>query len=374
MATLSAYSADPKGRPSGAAEIVTSAGTRIYLLPVETFFGHVNNVYLIDHPEHPLLFDCATGDAAATAQLAARFEEIRERFGVKTRLAGVAELVISHAHIDHFGGAHAFKQRGIPITIHELDARALESFHERFLLATRDFRHYLLGTGLEFAEVERLIALYRSNKDLFGDLEPDRRLLNGDSVGPGWKTLHVPGHCPGMVCLAVDDVLLTADHLLARITPVQRPQSITPFMGLETYFRSLEKLLAFGTFRLGLGGHEAPIADIAARVAETLAHHERRLKRTHELCREAARTVLEVSQALFGEQKDYGAMLAISEAGAHVEYLHELGYLKMENLNEVIQDPAAPARYRARERAPHPLLARTSLPVGEGVKPSPSKF
>lgn len=370
MATLSAYSSDPKGRPSGAAEIVTSAGTRIYLLPVETFFGHVNNVYLIDHPEHPLLFDCATGDDAATVQLAARFEEIRQRFGVKTRPEDVAELLISHAHIDHFGGAHAFKARGTPITIHELDARALESFHERFLLATRDFRHYLLGTGLEKPEVERLIALYRSNKDLFGDLEPDHRLLNGDTVGPGWKTLHVPGHCPGMVCLAVDDVLLTADHLLARITPVQRPQSITPFMGLENYFRSLEKLLAFGTFSLGLGGHEAPITDLAARVAETLAHHERRLKHTHELCREGGCTVNEVSRGLFGEQKDYGAMLALSEAGAHVEYLHELGYVTIENLDEVIRDPEIPARYRAKERKPHPLLARTTLPVGERARQS----
>ncbi len=366
MATLSSFATDAKGRPASAAEIVTAGGTRIYLLPVETFFGHVNNVYLVDHPEHPLLFDVATGDQAAQGQLASRFEEIGERFGVRTRLEGLAEVVLSHAHIDHFGGAHAFAARGTPIAIHELDARAIEGFRERFLLATRDFRHYLLQTGLERAEVEELIALYRSNKDLFGDLEPDRRLLNGDAVGPGWRVLHVPGHCPGMICLAIDDVLLTADHLLARITPVQRPQSITPFMGLENYFRSLEKMLAFGDFALGLGGHEAPIPDLRGRAAETLAHHERRLRQVLDHCAGAPRTVADLSRQLFGRQEGYGAMLALSETGAHVEYLHELGYLTIANLDDVIRDDELPPRYRARERAPHPLLARTSLPVGPG--------
>lgn len=363
MATASPFDLDAKGRPRAAAEIVTAGGTRIYLLPVQTFLGHINNVYLIDHPEHPTLFDAATGDPAAQEELLERFEEIHQRFGVATAPEDLTEVVVSHAHIDHFGGAHTFKKLGVPLAIHELDARSLEGFYERFLLATRDFRHFLLQTGLPLPEVEELIALYRAYKDVFPDLEPDRRLLNGDVIGPGWRVLHVPGHCPGMVCLAVDDVLLTADHLLSRITPVQRPQSITPYMGLENYFRSLEKMLAFGDFALGLGGHEAPIHNLRQRVAETLAHHERRLRQVYELCRAAPQTVAEVSAALFGEQRDYGRMLALSEAGAHIEYLHELGYLTIENLDQVIGDPPAPPHYRARERPPHPILLRTTLPV-----------
>ena len=37
MATIGGFDTDKKGRPKSAAEIVTSSGTRIYLLPVETF-------------------------------------------------------------------------------------------------------------------------------------------------------------------------------------------------------------------------------------------------------------------------------------------------------------------------------------------------
>ncbi len=364
MASISEYQSDEKNRPRSAAQIITRGGTHIYLLPVETFPGHLNNLYLIDHPDHPLLFDVGTGRPEAQSELEERFVEIRHRFGVKTRPEKLAEVIISHAHIDHFGGAHAFREKRIPIAIHELDARVLEGFHERFLLATRDFGLYLHQTGMEPQSVDRLLELYRSAKDLFHDLEPDRRLFNEDRIGPGWPVLHVPGHCPGMICLAVDDVVLTADHLLARITPVQRPQAITPFMGLENYFRSLEKLLNFGVFALGLGGHEAPIADVRARVTETVDHHERRLNQVFTLCQEQSRTVSEISRELFGRQEGYGVMLALSEAGAHVEYLHELGYLTIENLDEVILDLSATPRYRVRARSPHPILRRTSLSAG----------
>ena len=44
------------------------------------------------------------------------------------------------------------------------------------------------------------------------------------------------------MCLQVDNVLLTSDHVLSRITPHQFPQAITPFAGLEHYFRSLSKV------------------------------------------------------------------------------------------------------------------------------------
>ncbi len=172
-----------------------------------------------------------------------------------------------------------------------------------------------------------------------------------------------------MICLRVDDVVLTADHLLARITPVQRPQAITPYMGLENYFCSLEKLVNFGDFEMGLGGHEAPITDVRARVTETLNHHEKRLNQILDLCRERPRTVSQISWELFGKQEGYGVMLALSEAGAHLEYLHELGHLTIENLEVVTRELSAPPLYRARPRAaawaPGPRDRRSPRPGQE---------
>jgi len=46
-------------------------------------------------------------------------------------------------------------------------------------------------------------------------------------------------------------------------------------------------------------------------------------------------TVVEVSKALFGEVEGYNVLLAIEEAGAHIEYLHQRGYLGIHNLDEI---------------------------------------
>ena len=55
---------------------------------------------------------------------------------------------------------------------------------------------------------------------------------------------------------------------------------------------------------------------------------------------------------MFGHQQDYGILLALLETGAHLEYLHELGHLAIENVDEVADDPSLPARYRVRRELP----------------------
>jgi len=92
--------------------------------------------------------------------------------------------------------------------------------------------------------------------------------------------------------------------------------------------------------RLALGGHEEPIPDLPSRVDAIIAFHRERLAAVKAACAEP-RTVVEVARALFGAQEGYGVILAIEEAGAHVEYLHERGQLRIVNVEEiaVARDP-----------------------------------
>lgn len=345
MAEISPYVADERGRPTESFEVVTSAGTRLYALPVETFPGHVNLVVLIDHPDGAVLFD--VGTASADDELDRRFAEIRKRFGVRTGLADVREAVVSHAHIDHFGNAGRLRAAGVPVAVHERDAPVLASFQERLVLASRDLGVYLRQAGLEPEAADRLTAMHRSGKSLFRDQAPERVLGDGETVGPGWPTMPAPGHCPGMICVAVDDVVLTADLLLSRITPVQSPRSITAYTGLEHYLDSLAALEAFGAFALGIGAHEAPIVDVRARIEETRAHHRERLARVRDLCAARPRTIAGVARDLFGVPPGYTRLLALLETGAHVERLHETGAVAVVNLDEVAARPDAAARYAA---------------------------
>ena len=60
------------------------------------------------------------------------------------------------------------------------------------------------------------------------------------------------------------------------------------------------------------------------------------------------RTVLQIANELFGNQEGYSRIMAIDEAGAHVEYLHALGQLRIANLDEVARARDPVIQYVAR--------------------------
>ena len=120
------------------------------------------------------------------------------------------------------------------------------------------------------------------------------------------------GHAPGLVCLRVDDILLTADHVLSRITPHQAPESITAHMGLAHYFESLRKIELLEGIRIGLGGHEAPIENVSARCREIQSSHDERLDQVLAACDEP-RTMGEISRAIFGSLHGYNVLLGLEE-------------------------------------------------------------
>ena len=84
-------------------KFVSRGGIRVYGMPVETFPGHVNNIYLIVDGDTLTLVDVGSGTDESIKGLRERFEEVRERFGEGVSLDDVRHVVITHAHIDHFG-------------------------------------------------------------------------------------------------------------------------------------------------------------------------------------------------------------------------------------------------------------------------------
>jgi glyoxylase-like metal-dependent hydrolase (beta-lactamase superfamily II) len=320
---------------AGTRRFRAGSGTRIYCMSVETFPHHINNVYLLVEEGSVVLFDCGSGSPSSRRDLALGFALVRAAFGEEVRYESVDWCVVSHAHFDHFGGVNLFKEetRG-HLAVHELDARVLSCFTERIVIASKDCDVFWCRAGVPDGERAVLLTMYQSAKSAFRPQEVDRGLRDGDTIGPGYRVHHVPGHCPGLMCLQVHDVLLTSDHVLSRITPHQFPQAITPFAGLEHYFHSLAKVRKVEGINFALGGHEEPIWDLRARVDAIALFHRDRLAKVLDLCAES-RTVVQVSQALFGEQEGYSRILALDEAGAHVEYLHQLGQLRIANLDQV---------------------------------------
>ncbi len=323
---------------AGVTRFRAGPATIIYCMAVETFPHHINNVYLVrDGCEgaQTLLFDCGSGRPTSQRDLALGFAIVRQVFDEDVAMAGVDCCVVSHAHYDHFGGANLVKaETRATLAVHELDARVLSCFDERIVVAAKDNDVFWRRAGVPEAERASLLELYLSAKTVFRPQEVDRILRDGDSLGPGIRVHHVPGHCPGLVCLQVHGVLLTSDHVLSRTTPHQFPQAITPFAGLEHYFHSLAKVRGLEGIDLALGGHEDPILNVRTRIDEIVVFHRERLSKVLGLFT-SPRTIRQVTLDLFGDQEGYGRILALDEAGAHVEYLHELGQLRIANLDDV---------------------------------------
>jgi glyoxylase-like metal-dependent hydrolase (beta-lactamase superfamily II) len=329
---------------AGVRSFQTAGGAQIYQLAVETFPDHVNNVYLIVESGRALLYDCGSQQASSQKELERGGELVSKVFGAPAGLDEVRDLILSHAHIDHFGGVGAWRGRA-RIHVHELDARVVTRFEERIVTAAMQLRVFLERAGVDPSVRAELEQMYVFTKRLFESVPVDRRLRDGDTVN-GYQVHHVPGHCPGQICLQVHDVMLTADHVLPRITPHQSPESITPWTGLDHYFQSLEKLKRVGPVSLALPGHQEPILDLRRRIDEIVAFHERRLEEVRALCREPS-TVAEVAAKLFGPQSGYGRLLALEEAAAHVEYLARRADLVLDNLDELVKAENPILRYRA---------------------------
>ncbi len=309
--------------------------TRIYCLEVETLPRHVNNIYVLLEPGSAVLVDCGSGFDSSVRDLDLGFAIVRAVFAEEVTFAELDWCVITHAHIDHFGGANHLREKSrARIAVHELDARVLACFEERLVVASKDLDVFWRRAGVPDDERAQLLARYGVTKKFFRSVEIDRALRDGDVLGPGYRVHHTPGHCPGQICLQTSDVLFTSDHVLGRTTPHQFPQAITPFGGLEHYFHSLSKVRKLEGINLALAGHEEPIWDLRARIDGIASFHRDRLAKVLELCREP-RTIRAVTEEMFGEQDGYGILLAIEEAGAHVEYLHQLGKLRIANLAEV---------------------------------------
>ncbi|MBI4557108.1 MAG: MBL fold metallo-hydrolase [Candidatus Hydrogenedentes bacterium] len=325
----------------------SSTGVTVYKLPVEAFPSHFTNCYLV-LDDCVTLIDAASGWADANEHLRARFDELQASFGEKIRLRDIKRLLITHGHIDHFGGVNfLLKESQATLGIHELDVSVLQNFKERLILSTKNLHLYLDRTGFSAERVKSLLEMNKWSKDWFQATPVNLTLREGPLDGSSFYVHHVPGHCPGEVCLQLHDLLFTGDHVLHRTTPNQSPEFITRYTGLGHYLDSLKKIGAVAGVRVGLGGHERDIADVPARAEAIRQFHEERLARALEICR-APKSLADVSRELFGKQSGYHVLLAILETGAHVEYLYERGHLVVANMDKVEQEYNPVLLYQAR--------------------------
>ena len=326
----------------------SSTGVRIYRISSEAFPGLVVHVYLLLGAGVPTLVDAGSGFGDSTAQILQGLEQVRTEHGESVALGDIRRIIITHGHIDHFGGLAQLHQR-VPqaeIAIHQLDARILTAFEERVAVAKKGLRQFLEQAGVGESLLQGFLDVYGYSKQNMRSL-PVAHTLSDHQEWDGMRFIHTPGHCPGQVCIAIGDVMLSADHVLPEISPHQAPESIMPYTGLGHYLDSLYKVSQVEGIRLTLGGHQGPINDLYRRASDIRASHERKLEKILGIIRQSPEpmTVNEVSQQLYVHVKGFHVLLAIEEVAAHVEYLYQHNRLAIANLGEYQAEVNPPIRY-----------------------------
>ncbi|MBL7161870.1 MAG: MBL fold metallo-hydrolase [Anaerolineales bacterium] len=326
----------------------TRSSARIAQLPLNAFPDFWVYAYLVLVDDYRVLIDTGSGFHKNNQHLEEGLIAAGELLGETIDFADLTHIFITHGHIDHFGGLPYLNGKtDALIGVHELDQHNLTHTEERLTIIARRLERYLAEAGLNAATSQEMVQIYKLTKLDYRPVKIDFTYeAAGMQVGP-FEMLHVPGHCAGQVIIRLHDVLFSSDHVLAEISPHQAPEGLALFTGLSHYLQSLESARKWSEgIHLSLGGHNAPITNLNARIQKIQDLHQERLGEFLDILAEP-HTIAEISRKYFGEMHGYNILLALEEAGAHVEYLYERGQLEIANIKEVDNGGGlAPIRYR----------------------------
>jgi hydroxyacylglutathione hydrolase len=130
-------------------------------------------------------------DAGLPGEERAILRRIRAAGGGHLRL-----IVITHAHLDHYGSAAALRRlTGAPIAIHRADGEALARGETP------------LGSARSWGKVVQVLLPLFERVLRPEPTSADLRMEEGDSLeqfGLEATVVHIPGHTPGSICLVVE--------------------------------------------------------------------------------------------------------------------------------------------------------------------------
>lgn len=330
--------ARPWSEPPGEGEAIEVAPGLLWMrLPLPLRLNHVNVYALADRGSWTIV-DAGYGS--------------EETFSVWERLlAGplsgrpVGRLIVTHFHPDHVGAAGWLLRRtGAELLMTRSEfllalLRRAETAPDSQALETEFFRSHGAGPEL-LGSIGRRVAGFRA---AVTHLPPQARILaDGDILEIGervWQIATGGGHSPEQIVLhsLSDGLLLSADHLIDRISPNIPLSYLEPHDNpLATYMAVLERLDArVAPDSLVLPGHRLPFYGAHPRIRELISHHHHTLEKILKACAETPRQGADLIATVY--ERSFGAdgqALALSEILAHLSYLERLGKLQKEVRSE----------------------------------------
>ena len=287
----------PRGRELGRGERVIPGLWRLRLPLPFPGVPHCN-AWAIAAGDGVVLVDTGMHEPGSMADLERAFDQ------VGLTLDAVRLVLITHAHVDHWGQAATICDRtGCEMWMHPNHAHGYTSATDPDLALARR-----LEIGRQSGVPESALARYaeRSRGTASGIarvIEPDRPLVPGVEIETDlgvWTVHETPGHAPSHICMYQADrrLLISGDHLLGRISLYfdygWTPEPIGEFLGSLEVTASLDA-------RLALSGHGKPFIDVPGHIEANRRLVRERLDAAVAAVETGPKTGIEIAARIYGE-------------------------------------------------------------------------
>lgn len=268
-------------------------------------------------------------------------------------VADVRGVMVTHIHPDHYGLAGRVREAsGAWIALHPADAALIQDRYTEPTDLLERVGAMLRRLGAPEDEVRSLQRAAMPVRPFVDAVLPDVLLEDGQRPEvPGWdlSAIWTPGHSPGHLCFwePANEVLLSGDHVLPRITP---NISFHPQAGddpLGDYLRSLDKLDPYEP-REVLPAHEHRFVGLQGRLDELRRHHDERFREVITAIGAGDTTAWAIAARMHWSRpwnriEGFMRRAAVGEAMAHLRALERRGV--------IAEEPGEPAHWAFTEAA-----------------------
>ena len=267
-----------------------------------------------------VLVDTGMHEPGSMAQLERAMEQ------VNLRVEHVRLVVVTHAHVDHWGQAAPVCERaGCELWMHpRYEHGAAPASDPELALERR------LEIGRQSGVPESVLQRYAAERrevpsGIARVIAPNRELVTGVSVETdlgAWQVYETPGHAPSHVCLYQPErrLLISGDHVLGRVSLYYdfgwTPDPVAEFLA------SLDAVTGLDA-RLGLSGHGKPFVDVPGHIEATRALVHERLEAVRGAVTAGAATAVEIAPSVH-EGEPLNPRNAPWLLGETLCYLHHL--------------------------------------------------
>lgn len=217
----------------------------------------------------------------------------------------VTHIVVTHSHVDHSPLARALADRtGAPVLA---------------------FGGPTAGRSAVMADLAKA-GLAGGGEGIDMSFEPDKIVQDGDDiVGDDWslKVIHTPGHLGNHICLAMNRVCFTADHVMGWASSL-----VSPPDGDLTDFMASCRRLQTTNWKTFHPGHGAPIKSPGQRLNWLVNHRLSREVQIRDALAEESGTAADLARRIYTDTPEALRPAAERNVFAHLVDLFGRGLVR----------------------------------------------